>query len=572
MVCLCAVAAAGAKTRAGLADARAEAMLNSPTVDAGLYSLGVNPAMLADLPSLQFGFTHKQFPAPSSTSELFGGAVPLGKYGTLAGGFGTVLVRSVERYNGNGELIGTYTYHEDRLAGGYALRPVPWFAAGAALNYDRHITGPEEDANYATAAGDVGLMLRLPEIADGAVTLAAGVQNLFSSPITAANGEEYRDPRHYAAGASWGRYFGNHRLTLTASGEAEDFFRGGGSAEVLISSRFAGRGGLTVAKNADEFSLRPALGAGFNTALFSFDYCFVMRELGDFHYVSVSVNPGRQTRAYTEERRVVKEWLAEGLAYFEAGSYARALDRFEAVLKYEPANEVAREHRVKSQYYLYLAEGAEKLAAQDWKGARGAFEDALALVPEDFLATEYLDRVNQLEEEDRLRKAEEERIAQKYKDAEKAYGRGNYLAAVRLCEEILAAHPDHAEAKELRDKAKRIYIATRPEDSPETLPETDVVAPTIPAEAVTAYGQANSLLSRGAVSQAISILSSIVSEYPTYGAARAKLVDAYLYRGLEYYSNGELSSALKTWRRAQALDPGNAKAKRYIERAESEIK
>ena len=70
----------------------------------------------------------------------------------------------------------------------------------------------------------------------------------------------------------------------------------------------------------------------------------------------------------------------------------------------------------------------------------------------------------------------------------------------------------------------------------------------------------------------IGILGAVVGEHPTYGAARGKLVDAYLLQGLDFYSRGELTAALKALRRALIYDPGNAKVKRYIKRVEGELK
>ena len=66
-------------------------------------------------------------------------------------------------------------------------------------------------------------------------------------------------------------------------------------------------------------------------------------------------------------------------------------------------------------------------------------------------------------------------------------------------------------------------------------------------------------------------LGEIVGEYPDYAAARAKLVEAYLYQGLDFYSKGSLSAAIRVWRRALELEPGNEKLQRYIKKAETEI-
>ena len=78
-------------------------------------------------------------------------------------------------------------------------------------------------------------------------------------------------------------------------------------------------------------------------------------------------------------------------------------------------------------------------------------------------------------------------------------------------------------------------------------------------------------LEDGRLSDAIGILAPLVSEYPYYYEARSRLIEAYIYKGLDQYSNGYLSSAIITWGKVLDVDPGNSKAKRYIEQAKSEM-
>ncbi|HUU55744.1 MAG TPA: tetratricopeptide repeat protein [bacterium] len=575
---LCAAAGASGTVRLAFADARAEAMAKGPALEAGFYSIGTNPAMLVDLPAMQFGFTHKQLPAPNATSEIVGAALPLGKYGTIAAGFGTVLVGSVERYDPGNRYIDSYLYHDDRLSAGYGVGFTRWLGVGATLNYDRHVNPTGAGGSYGGATGDAGFFLRTPEIGGGPLTLAATAQNLIAVERETDSSGKYREPLTVDAGASWARYFGNHRLTIAASAPAQEPYGAGVNGEVLISSKFAARGGvLGYRPETGDVSVWPSGGAGFMTDLLSFDYCYTRRGLGDYHFLSVSVNPGRESWTAEQRRRKIEGWLAEGLAFFDAGNYERAAERFAAVLNRDPDNAVALENLNKSDYYLRLDEGIAYLREQDWRSARGAFENALALRPEDFLATEYLERANQLEREELTRIAEENRVAQKFEEALAAKNRRDYRGAIKICGEILAAYPDNEKAGVLLDESRSLLIASRPQpgpgEEPEPVePEPEIRKPTIPPEAVTRYRQGNAYLSKGSFGQAIIILGDVVTEYPTYGTARVKLVEALLYQGLEFYSKGQVSSALKAWRQAAALDPGNAKAKRYIERAEAEIR
>ncbi len=188
-----------------------------------------------------------------------------------------------------------------------------------------------------------------------------------------------------------------------------------------------------------------------------------------------------------------------------------------------------------------------------------------------------LAEARRLEKERLARAAEEERVSRKLGEAAEANRRGEYRQAIETCKEVLAAHPDHVEARELLEESQRLLAASyptpqpRPRPKPEPKPEPEVEEPTITPEAVETYGRGKAALAGGDIGGAIRILGAVVKEFPSYDAARDTLVDAYLLQGLDLYSRGRLSSALKAWRRALVYDPGNAKAKRYIERVEGEL-
>jgi len=190
----------------------------------------------------------------------------------------------------------------------------------------------------------------------------------------------------------------------------------------------------------------------------------------------------------------------------------------------------------------------------------------LAVVPQDFLATESLARVDELEAEAAAREVEEGRLAELLARAQDYRRRGAYRSALGVYREILAAHPEHVRTRELLAETQRLLAASAkpPEEQPPTTPE-------IPEEIIERYREASALLNRGGMAEAARELVEIVGQYPAYAAARAKLVEAYLYQGLDFYSKGSLSAAIRVWRRALELEPGNEKLQRYIKKAETEI-
>jgi len=185
-----------------------------------------------------------------------------------------------------------------------------------------------------------------------------------------------------------------------------------------------------------------------------------------------------------------------------------------------------------------------------------------------------------MEQRKRERLAEEKHVAEELSRARDANDRGDYPEAIAICGALLEAYPGREDVGELLLESERLLAESIPEPEPEPRPkprprptpepEPEPEIPTIPPEAVAAYERGKAAVSSGALGEAIYIFSAVLSECPSYGYARNALVDAYLLQGLDYYSRGQISDALRSWRQAQAYDPGNAKAQRYIDKANRE--
>jgi hypothetical protein len=183
-------------------------------------------------------------------------------------------------------------------------------------------------------------------------------------------------------------------------------------------------------------------------------------------------------------------------------------------------------------------------------------------------------------ERDRDRRAAEERFNEKLARARDARDRGDHAEAIALCRELLAEYPDREEARDLLRESEELLAASRPEPAPtprpkpvpkpEPKPEPEPEPAPIPDEAVDAYKQGRAALAGGSIDRAVYIFSAVLNECPMYGDARDGLVEAYTFQGLDRYSRGNISSALASWRKALIYDPGNAKVKRYIDKANSE--
>jgi tetratricopeptide (TPR) repeat protein len=560
LLLLCGLAAANPVYggRVALGDARAAVLGGGPALDAGCYALGTNPAALAELDHWQFTFGHRAFPVPGAALEAVAGAASLGEYGTAAGGFGTARVGEVQHYSPGGVLREEYVYHDDLLVGGYGVRAASWLALGAAVNYERHLTAPA--AGYSSLGADAGVYLRPLGVESslehkaGTVALAATFRNLTASRRQVYTGE-YREPAEVSVGARWGRDVGRHRLALNFSLPLAEPASAALGCEFVVASAFTTRFGVV--------GPYPAAGLGAHAGIFSFDYGYVSREFGSSHYFTVSANPGRDLGGRSERRRLAEEWLAEGRSHFELGNYELAARRFADVLEWDPYNDAARQYWIRARYHNYLKQGNAHLERGAWEEARQAFGAALNVAPGDFLARESLARVDEREEEDRVRVAEEARVAELLAEASDHRRRGAYRRALDIYEAILTGHPGHAEARRLANETRRIIAAA-------AAPIPEPGSREIPADVVESYRGASAALSRGELAGAVRTLTDIVGRYPDYAAARAKLVEAYMYQGLDFYSKGSLAAAIRIWNRGLALDPGNEKLQRYIKKAEFE--
>lgn len=543
-----------------LADGRLEALGGGPALDAGAFALETNAAALSSLSHVNIAFTHRDYPIEGVQAETAAVGFPTGGFGAAAVAVTTRLWGDVPQYDPQGRLIRTFTYHDDRFAGGYGFPATRWLRFGGAFNYYRHAVAPERTTqDYGVAAG---VLLRplaaWHGLEDNVGALAVGIaaDNVVTSRFDAYAGD-YTPPHKFAVGAAFGRDIGSHRLVVNLGVPAADPAAVAAGCEFTIAE--------TVALRAAVADAQPAAGVGVNVNIFSFDYTFQNRPLGAFHTISLSVNPGREVGRARARRRHVRNLLGEGRSYYEIGRYDLAAQRFAEVLALDPYNAEARQYHARAKYNQYLTEGGQYMRAGDWERARRAFRAALTVVPDDFLANEYLARVDELEAEEKARAAEEERVAALLAQAEDFKRRGAYKRAISICEEILAAHPDHEAAAKLLAEARRLYAAT-------TTKPVEVKPPAaVPAEVVAKANRGADLLAAGSLNDAIAVLSEVVAAYPTYEEARAKLVEAYVYLGLDYYARGSLNAAIRSWNRGLTYDPNNEKLKRYINKAQTEL-
>jgi tetratricopeptide (TPR) repeat protein len=552
------------KPRNVFLSARLLAMGNVQTpVDTGIYAFGNNPATLSLNPTFGFSFTERPLPAPSSHIITAGTAVPFGPRKNLAIGYDDLRVGGVEGYDSSDNPTGTFTYHDRTIAVGYAYKFGGIFAVGGDLMYHRL---SYELSSYSATTADLGIVVDpIPQgyriqKKYGILTLGLSLNNVLIADFDYPSGY-YKTPIGLNLGAAWSKEFiKNNEITVAFEHSTDDV----GPFHIGFEYSYA----YTVHGRIGHDGTNPTFGVGFSQNLFDFDYALIKTELGYEHVATFSLYPGRDVRAEAEKRRAIETWINEGRAYFEAGSYELAIRRFNNVLEWEPDNETAKQYLIRAKYEAYLDEGRSFLKKNNWDRARRAFNAALNIMPGDFLAQQYIERADYLEREAVRLAAIDAEVDEILGEVEKLNNRGLYGRSIALLEETIKEIPDRDELLTALAASRRYLAAAGTTSVPigEPLPKE------IPAVVISRYELADGLLTAGDLTGAINALEPIVEEYPYFYEASSRLVESYMYRGLDLYSKGYIESALVYWRKVLAIDPGNAKAKRYVDKAEHEIK
>jgi tetratricopeptide (TPR) repeat protein len=552
-----------AESRDEFASARLLALGGIKTpIDNGIYALGKNPATLSLNPIFGFSFTERVLPAPSSHIISAGVAVPLSVRKNLAIGYDDLRVGGIEGFDASGNPTGTFSYHDRTVVIGYAQRLGKIFAVGGDLKYRRVSYEPN---NYSAALVDVGMFVNpIPrgfriQKKYGILTLALSLNDVCIKDYDYPSGY-YTPPVGLNLGAAWSKeVIKNHEITVAFEHSTDEV----GPFNIGFEYSYA----YTVHGRAGHDGIWPTFGIGFSQDLFDFDYALFKTELGYGHVATFSLYPGRDVRAEAEKRKTIETWVSEGRAYFETGSYELAIRRFNNVLEWEPDNETAKRYLIEAKYEAYLEEGRSFLEENNWERARRAFNAALNIMPGDALAHKYIERTNYLEKEAVRLAAVEAEITEILDEVDKLNKRGFYRQSIAILEEIIKEIPDREELLAALATSRRYLAAS---ETASVL--TEELPKEIPAAVIIRYELADGLLGAGDITGAINALEPIVDEYPHFYEASSRLVESYMYRGLDLYSNGYIETALVYWRKVLAIDPGNAKAVRYIEKAEYEIK
>ena len=261
----------------------------------------------------------------------------------------------------------------------------------------------------------------------------------------------------------------------------------------------------------------------------------------------------RRLDAQAGRERTIDAMIRAAIDLYASGRFLEARSAFDDVLAIDPDNAVARDYAAKAHARV---EAAVQRAVLDARAAaeRGRFDDAL-----DALTAA------------RAAWGDDPRLV----DATRRIGEQRRAARAR-------AHADRAERstppeREENARAPEGAAGAAPPSPTTTAPSSGSTGRTRPAAAPrdtraldARFERGVRALEAGRFDEAARELAAVWSVAPAYRGVTEPLVRAWLLAGMRAYAGGDYAAAIRSWEKVLSVSPDNAKARRYLRRAREE--
>jgi len=115
------------------------------------------------------------------------------------------------------------------------------------------------------------------------------------------------------------------------------------------------------------------------------------------------------------------------------------------------------------------------------------------------------------------------------------------------------------------------HISTTDSDVRIPKPISCLVRKDHPTDLVLHFQLGKALFESGDFDGAIGAFTKVWAIDPDYHNASGLLTKAYLFVGMQFYSDHKYTEAIDIWQKALIVDPANNKAKRYLSKAHEEL-
>ncbi|UCE26268.1 MAG: PorV/PorQ family protein [Candidatus Coatesbacteria bacterium] len=531
----------------------------------GASAIYWNPAGTAFMYAPEASFTHAEW-ITDVRYEYFAFAWPL-SWGTLGGDFtflnaGDMELRTYDPDNPpTSDPDGTFgaTFMAADVL--YAKDVGRHFSFGGTAKFVRQKIYTDSATGF---AADVGAYLKL--FSGFSVGFAA--KNL--GPGMTFISKSYPLPKSISGGAAYRMWHGRVVVASDVLKPLSDDLEVKVGCEVNPHRVISGRIGY--ATGADTTGLSGLTGGfGFNIGSFSFDMAYApYKELGNTYRFGITYSFGKEARRITEEveermreefERQKKEMLrvltVKAEAAMERGDYREAVDTYDVILVWDPADEEAADGMREAQDSLneqmvseHVANGARFMEEEKYPEAVLEYTLAVEIDPTNAEAL-----VGMTEAEEKLAELEAKRAAEikaLHDEALEAYKRGDFETAVGKWNAVLTIDPENVEAQNyLADAEERI------------------------AQVIDGYAEnARAAESAGNWTGAVAYWNRVLKLDPENEEARAgksrasgkiqSEVKALNDAGTGLYNKGKYDAAEAKFLQALNLDPGNGTATGYL--------
>jgi tetratricopeptide (TPR) repeat protein len=574
----------------------------------GIY---YNPAGLGQLKRSEAAFTHNRW-FEQIKYNYFAAAHSL-KFGTLALSFYQVGYGEIQGYDHEGTQTETHQPYD--LAGAVSFgtkifnRKNNLLFAGINLKY---IYENLDESEAQAIAGDIGIIYRTPFN----LSLAFAARNI--GPKIKFFQEEESLPLSFKFGSALNLMDKNLNLAAdyTFPADEESYINTG--AEYCIWRFLVLRAGFRSSEALDT-GLRCGLGVRGNSLLL--DYSFVpYGDLGQTHRFSLSLRFGRRygysrieqdvearfdkakddfyqgqlINAYRglkeilalvpghegaqeylarirtriekgELAKEIQEHMEKGRKYFNSGDLTRAQAEFELVLTFEPENEEAEAYidRIKKRFAQVIdaifTKGKDYYEKGDYTPALDEMNKILTFDPDHVQAKEYVDLIKEKQRElERIMKAQ--KANEHFRKGEMFYNNKKYEAALSQFEQALELDPQNTKISEGIDNTKKLLLKKK-----QRLAEEN-------------FNKGLNFFNDNKLESAVGKLQQALKYDPKHRQAKeyldkasARLSAELNKQGLIEYNKGNIKRAVEIWEKAQRYDPDNEEIISNLNRARKEI-
>lgn len=439
-----------------------------------------NPAGLGGLTQKEIAFMHNTL-VSGVTQDVLYYARPTASAGVWGFGGNFLRVSGVDGYDAGDNPTGDVGASDSLFTVGWAKpwedqRWFPGLQTGVNLKVLKKTLDNESAIGY---LGDVGIVYKARGDWSQGLRTGLALQNLGTG--LDFNGEKTSFPTMLKAGAAYSFYGDNATVAADLVLPTEGSPSVNLGAEYRVWDILAFRLGY---KGSNDLDSGMTYGFGIGNERLHLDYGFVpYGSFGDSHRVSLGFRFGeayRQVQVMSQVDIAYKRALSRYAQGYLVEAYMQANQILAVAPWHHPAKLLAKRietefkhmensaqrEQLQAQVDDHFTRGEQFFQVDDLMRSRREFQAILALQPDHMGAKTYMNRIDERFQS----------LTEKFYDmAIQAFAVQDFAQAGELAEKVLTLNPDHAEARELKERVDQVLKEAQ--DFAEQQQRTEIIAP-----------------------------------------------------------------------------------------------